>query len=240
MNNLSPLSFCPELVELLSTRRVSGRSGKVFEELSALSTINNLLTLRNLYLELKPRRTLEVGLCFGASALLFAGLHRAAGSPPSRQHLALDPFQTSVWDDAGVLQIERAGLAPFFDFRAAYSCLELPRLFGEGAKFDLIYVDGSHIVEDVFVDAYFSCRLLNEGAVVAFDDCADPHIAKVLAFIGRNLQSSFEEMRLAPFRVDGGRTLRYRAAKILGKTQLRAFRRIGPADRKWDAAFTNF
>jgi hypothetical protein len=240
MEHLKPFSFCPGLVDLLQTRRASGRSGKVFEELIALSTVNNLFTLRNLYLDLKPGRTLEVGLSVGASALLFTGLHREAGKPPGRQHLAIDPFQKSVWDDAGIVQVERAKLEPFLDFRGAYSCLELPRLFGEGAKFDFIYVDGSHLVEDVFIDAYFSCRLLSVGGVVAFDDSADPNVAKVLAFIRRNLRSSFEELSLGPFRADGGRTLRYRAAKLLGKTQLSAFRRTGPADRDWNSAFTDF
>ena len=240
MQDLKPLNFCPELVELLASRRVCGRSGKVFEGLGAISTINNLVTLRNLHLDLKPQRTLEVGLCFGASALLFTGLHRNAESPACRQHLAVDPFQTSVWDDAGLLQIDRAGLESFLDFRGTYSCLELPRLFSEGARFDLVYVDGSHLFEDVFVDAYFSCRLLTEGGVVAFDDCSDPNVAKVLTFIRSNLRSSFQELALGPFRADGGRTLRYRAAKFLGRTQLSAFRRIGPADRNWNSDFNEF
>jgi predicted O-methyltransferase YrrM len=41
----------------------------VFEGLGALSTVNNLQVLRALMLERRPRRTLEIGLGFGASAL---------------------------------------------------------------------------------------------------------------------------------------------------------------------------
>ena len=73
--------FCPALAALLRTSGVVGKSGKVFNNLGALSSINTLVTLRNLYLDLKPQRTLEVGLCFGASALLFTGLHRESGNP---------------------------------------------------------------------------------------------------------------------------------------------------------------
>ena len=112
MQSLSLFNFCPELVEMISSRRVRGRSGKLFEGLGALSSLKTLITLRNLYLDLEPQRSLEVGLCFGASTLLFTGSYKAAGKPANRQHVALDPFQSSVWDDAGLLQIECAGLGP--------------------------------------------------------------------------------------------------------------------------------
>ena len=240
MQDLELFKFCPELVAMLSDRRITGRSGKVFEGLGALSSFNNLVTLRNLFQQHKPQRSLEVGLSFGASALLMTALHREAGRPPGRQHVALDPFQASVWDDAGLLQIERAGLGAFLDFRPAYSCVELPRLLQEPARFDLIYVDGSHIFEDVFVDAFYSWRLLADGGVVAFDDCADPHVAKVIGFLRTNLSASLEELDLTSYRAEDQRGLSYRAAKWMGKVQLTAFRRVGPAEREWNAPFHSF
>ena len=163
-------SFCPELQHLLSTRQMIGRSGKVFEEVPALSSINNLFTIRSLCLELKPKRTLEVGFCFGGSGLVFTTSHRDLGFAPQRQHMALDPFQSSVWDDSGLLGIERAGLQGYLDFRPAFSCIVLPRLLSEKAVFDLVYIDGSHLFEDVFVDAYFVSKLLSAGGIVLFDD----------------------------------------------------------------------
>jgi predicted O-methyltransferase YrrM len=238
--NLDFFDFNPTLQAILSTRKTVGRSGKEFAGVGALSSDNNLVTLRNLCLRLKPERTLEIGMAFGGSALVFTASHRDLGCQSARQHMALDPFQSSVWDDAGVFAIKRAGLQGYLDFRPAFSSIELPRLVSEIVLFDLVYVDGSHLFEDVFIDFYYVARLLRDGGIVAFDDCTDPNIAKVLAFISRNLRSSFEEVDLGPFRSDGGRTLRYRAAKILGKTQLRAFRRTGAADRNWDAAFTDF
>lgn len=240
MQSLSPFSFCPELVELISSRHVSGRSGKVFAELGALSTINNLITLRNLYLDPKPQRSLEVGLCFGASALLFTGSHREAGKPANRQHVALDPFQSSVWDNAGLLQVERAGLGSFLDFRPAYSCVELPCFLVAGTRFDFIYVDGSHLFEDVFVDAYYACRLLAEGGVVAFDDCTDPHVAKVIRFLQRTCRDGLRELDLEPYRTEIGRSFHYRVARRLGQIQMRVFRCIGKVERVWNAPFQNF
>jgi hypothetical protein len=240
MHSLSLFNFCPELVEMISSRRVAGRSGKIFEGLDGLSTINNLVTLRNLYLDLKPKRSLEVGLYFGASALLFTGSYCEAGEQANRQHVALDPFQSSIWDDAGLLQIERAGLEQFLDFRSVYSCVELPRLLEEGTQFDFIYVDGSHLVEDVFLDAYYACRLLAHGGVVAFDDCSNPHVAKIIRFLQRNCSSGLVELDLEPYRTGTEHSLWRRLARLLGRIQMRAFRRIGKVERAWNAPFRNF
>jgi hypothetical protein len=51
------------------------------------------------------------------------------------------------------MAVERAGLMGYMDFRQAYSALELPKLIEQGTQFGLVYVDGSHLFEDVFVDA---------------------------------------------------------------------------------------
>jgi hypothetical protein len=237
---LDKLSFCPQLADLVRSQRALGRSGKRFDGLAALSTPNNLNVLRALLRGLKPARTLEIGLSFGGSCLTFTATHRDLGHPPMRQHVALDPFQDSVWDGCGLLSIERAGLSGYLDFRSTCSSLELPRLVSEGAQFGLIYVDGSHLVEDVFVDAYFAVRLLPDGGVVVFDDSPDPNVHKVLKFLRTNCRTGVQEIDLAPFRADRGATLHYRMARMLKKVQVTAFRRIGSIDRAWDTPFRPF
>jgi hypothetical protein len=158
--------FCPVLDALLRAQRVVGRTGKEFPNLHALSTRNNLHTLRNLMLALNPERTLEVGLSFGGSCLALTATHRDLQHPPPRQHIALDPFQSTVWDDCGIEATRRAALEEYLDFRPESSALELPRLLSAGAQFGLIYVDGSHLFEDVFVDSFFSMRLLQPDGVL--------------------------------------------------------------------------
>ena len=232
--------FCPVLADLVRTRTTVGRSGKRFEELGALSSVNNLISLRRLAMVLQPKRTLEVGLSFGGSCLTFAATHRDLGAAPSHQHVALDPFQKQVWDDTGLMAVERAELTGFVDFRPAFSSLELPRLMEAKEQYDLVYIDGSHLFEDVFVDFYFVSRLLSESGVVVFDDCCDPHVRKVLSFIRRNLGSSFVELNLGPYRADGGASIKYRAAKMLARTQMTAFRHAGSAVRPWNATFAQF
>lgn len=240
MSTLDALGFCPELCRALEARTATGRSGKVFDGLTALSSVNNLVVLRKLFLELKPRRTMEIGLCFGGSCLVFTAGHRELGRAPEQQHIALDPFQSEAWDDCGLLAVERAGLAGYLDFRPRFSHSELPRLLDQKASFDLVYVDGSHLFEDVFIDLFYVSRLLAPDGVMVFDDSPDPHVQKVLRFLRANLGASFQELDLGRFRTDGGRSVKYRVAKRLRRNQMTAFQRVGPAVREWNAAFRNF
>jgi cephalosporin hydroxylase len=232
--------FCPVLAELIQARRAVGRTGRIFEGLAALSTISNLHIIHALMCETRAVRTLDIGLSFGGSSLAFCASHRELGRPPKAQHTAIDPFQATIWDSCGLMAVERAGLMGYMDFRPNYSALELPRLMECGARFGLIYVDGSHLFEDVFVDAYFVNRLLIEGGVVAFDDSSNPHIAKVLRFLRTSApRGALEELDLSNYREKQDRLI-YRVARYFGKVQMTAFRRVGNCERAWDAPFCRF
>lgn len=56
-----------------------------------------------------------------------------------------------------------------------YSYSALARLIVDGAKFDFIYVDGSHDPHNVLQDACMAWGLLSEGGVMLFDDYRYPH-----------------------------------------------------------------
>jgi hypothetical protein len=232
--------FCPVLDELLRSQRAVGRTGKVFSNLHALSTSNNLHTLRNLMLALNPERTLEVGLSFGGSCLALTATHRDLQHLPRRQHTALDPFQRTVWDDCGIEATKRAALEEYLDFRPESSATELPRLLSAGTRFGLIYIDGSHLFEDVFIDSFYSMRLLEANGILVFDDSSNLHVRKVLRFIRRSLSLSLEEVDLAPCRPDRGISIRYRFARRLGRVQMTAFRRVGNVVRNWNAEYRSF
>jgi hypothetical protein len=240
MKTSETLQFCPQLVAMLRDGAISGRSGTIHKISGSFSTLNNLVLLRNLFIELKPKRTLEVGFAYGGSALVFTASHRDSGLVPSRQHTAIDPFQGTIWDEAGLIALDAAGLRGYLDFRACFADVALPQLVAEAAKFELIYIDGSHLFENVFVDFYFATQLLADRGVLAFDDSSDPHVQKVLRFIHTNFRFAYEPIDVARYRSDRGATLRYRIAKILSKTQLTAFRKIGPSTREWNSSLTNF
>ena len=183
---------------------------------------------------------MEVGLSFGGSALVFASSHRELGHAPRGQHVALDPYQEEVWDSCGLLALGRAGLFEYVDFRPAYSSRELPKLLEGGERFGLVYIDGSHLFEDVFVDAYYVARLLADGGVAAFDDISNPHVAKVIRFLRSNLSGALRELDMSVYRRRKQDRFIYRIARRLGKTQLTAFRRVADVKRKWDTSFHAF
>lgn len=234
----SALAFCPTLAEMVATGHTIGRTGKL-RMAPGLSSTNSLIILRNLHRTQRAARTLEIGFGFGASSLVFTQTHKDIGSPPTKQHISIDPFARD-WDEAGLVTIERAGLAGWLDFRSEFSYLELPRLLAGGEQFDIAYIDGSHHFEDAFVDAYFVSRLLRDGGVVVFDDCATKDVQKVIQFIRANWSHGLEELNLSPFRADGGRNLRYRFARQLGRAQLTAFKKISDVKRPAQSVIRDF
>jgi len=234
----SNLDFCPPLSNLYKERRVVGRSGKVFEDLGGLSTINNLLHLRALMLELKAERTLEIGMAYGGSALTFACTHRDLGRRPLYQHTAIDPAQTSYWDDIGKQSLELAGLEGYVEVIEKFSAAALPQLIAEQRRYDLIYVDGSHQFEDVLIDFVFGHELLNLGGVILFDDSTDTQVAKVLRFI----ESNYDEIyRTEPLqRGNRKERLKRRLACALRKNQLTAYRKVRDGRQNWGKPLNRF
>ncbi len=232
------IDFCPTLSTLYKERRAVGRSGKVFEELGALSTVNNLLHIRALMLELTPQRTLEIGMAFGGSALAFAASHRDLGRSGLQQHTAIDPAQSNYWDDAGRQSLERAGLAEYVEVIEQYSAFALPQLIKEQRKYDLIYVDGSHQFEDVLIDFVFCHELLNVGGMILFDDSTDSQVAKVLRFI----ESNYDEIYRIEVRAIGNRKerLKRRLARMLHKNQLTAYRKLRDGRQNWGKRLNRF
>lgn len=232
------LEFSPVLAKMVAEGRVAGSNGQIIVP-TGMASLNTLLTLRNLCMSRKPERTLEVGLAFGSSGLIFTQSHADLGHSPSGRHIAMDPFQDEM-GDAGLAQLERAGQSGFLTFYREPSHQALPRLLGEGKQFDLCFIDGSHLFEDCFLDAFYCARLLAPDGVMIFDDATDQHVAKVTRFVERNLSRSLVAFDLGPFRADGGKPLHYRVARTLRHTQIRAFRKTGEPTRSWNAPFVRF
>jgi len=235
----SALSFCPELATLYSCDCVRADSGKEFT-LTACSTVNNLVILKNLFTHVAPRKSMEIGMAFGGSCLMLAAMYQKAGQPPRAQHIAIDPFQTNHWERIGIQAVERAGLSGYVQVREELSSAALPSLVAQGEQFDLIYIDGSHLFEDVFIDAFYSFRLVSKNGAIIFDDCRDVHVKKVIQFIRGNMREHFEEMDMGPFRQDRGQTIKYKAARALRQVQVVGFKRIGAPARAWNSRLVQF
>jgi predicted O-methyltransferase YrrM len=140
----------------------------------------------------RATQTIEIGLGYGISALFVCeGLLESGG--PDARHVVLDPYQARL-GNCGLQVLEEAGLVPLVEHHAEESQLALPRLLGEGRRFDLAFVDGNHRFDGVFLDLVYLGRLLRRGAVVFLDDYQLPAVARAASFCLRNLGWTLEEV----------------------------------------------
>ena len=198
---------------------------------NSISSTNNLTVLSHWFHVIQPQQTLEIGLAYGASATLFCELHRQQGR--GGKHHAIDPFQKDNWHGAALAHLQDSALDSCFTFHADYSSQVLPRLCSQAQTFDLIYIDGSHLFEDVFLDFFYAHQLLNIGGVLAFDDSSDANVLKVIRFIRANFASMYDEH--PPYEItrpQSGRLFRV-AAKKLGRQQLTLFLKKASGPRPW-------
>lgn len=133
-------------------------------------------------------RTLEVGVGIGVGTLAICqALLEVSGGG---DHTVIDPY--AFGGDVGVHTIRDAGVEPMVTRLREPSQLALPRMVGEGARFDLILVDGGHRFDDVFLDLIYADRLLEPGRVVVIDDLWMPAIRAATSYIERNLGYALE------------------------------------------------
>jgi predicted O-methyltransferase YrrM len=233
------LSCCPTLKEVCEAAKVRGETGKEFN--SGGSTLNNLEIIYNIMLQKKPARTIEIGMAQGRSALMFAACHRLLGRAGSHQHVAIDPFQSSDWDNTAVLQLNSAQLLDYVKVYEMPSSQCLPLLIRDGISFDLSYVDGSHLFEDVFVDFYFLYELISVGGIILFDDSTFPDVRKVIRFIEHNYGDLLSPVKLQSFRkLNSFEKLKYGLAVKLKRNQITAFQKNKMGCRKWNARYSDF
>jgi len=233
------LEFCPRLRQIYESGQSIDRDGNPVRA-SGFSTLNNLRIIRELLLREQSQNTLEVGLCFGTSALTFlATMKELHGS--GFHHTAIDPYQNTHWKGSSIRVIEEEGFSENFTLIEGPSEYVLPNLAQEEApdRYDMIYVDGSHLFEDVFIDYFYAARILGEQGIILFDDCRDKHVAKVIKFIERNFSSVMVPLDLSSFD-DPQKSLKKRLGNLLGIRQMKGFRKQGPPYRKYGSKLKNF
>lgn len=115
----------------------------------------------------------------------------------------------------------------------------LAQLDQEGRRVQFIYVDGSHLFEDTFIELCFSNALLDIGGLLFFDDSTYPDVKKVHCIIAANWSGAYRRVDLAKWRTDP-RVWRYRMASRLHLTQLVGYQKTGNPDRQWKTVLHRF
>jgi predicted O-methyltransferase YrrM len=136
--------------------------------------------------------TLETGLGYGIATLFICEALVANGA--DARHVASDPYQltglphhSTTFVGVGLQILEEAGVRDVVEFYAEESQIVLPRLLGDGRRFDLAFLDGNHRFEGVFLDLIYSGRLLKEGGIVFVDDTQLPGVRRAVSFCIANL-----------------------------------------------------
>ncbi len=145
--------------------------------------------------EIGAGRTFETGLAVALSTLWIA--RGVLGSGRHLTHLAIDPFQARHWRNAGRRLIERAGLSESVEVVEEDSGIVLPRLASIEPRFDVAFIDGGHLFENVFLDLHFSLRLVRPGGWIIVDDLWMHAVRCALAYFERNLGLSLVDPRRA-------------------------------------------
>ncbi|NEQ07435.1 MULTISPECIES: class I SAM-dependent methyltransferase [unclassified Moorena] len=236
---LSYLEFCPSLNNIIATGKSIDENNNTIP-VSGLSSINNIKVLREIILAKRPHKTLEIGLAYGGSALAILASLQEIHKDNNFLHTAIDPFQKKSWKNSALTVLKAENLSQQFRFIEDFSYLSLPQLVKSKEKFYLIYVDGSHLFEDVFIDFYYSTLLLEKDGIILFDDCADSHVRKLIKFIKTNYSDLLGSFSLEKYTQ---KSFLKKIVNRLGYRQMEAFKRIGTPPRgaeAWNSKLKSF
>jgi predicted O-methyltransferase YrrM len=168
----------PVLERILAARTVEDDQGNLLPLHSGISA-NEGECISACIERHKISRTLEVGCAYGVSSLYIC---EALSRQPNPRHIMIDPVESTVWRNIGVLNLRRAGFE-FWELIEQPSELALPSLLKQGLKVQFVLIDGSHTFDQVLVDFFFVDRLLEDGGIVAFDDADMAAIHRVVRYI---------------------------------------------------------
>lgn len=168
----------PFLDELFQSKTVLGRRGNPIPLEVYIPKLEGEL-LYSIVRYLRPMATMEIGLANGISALYIAQALRDNGMG---RHLAIDPFQHTDWEEAGLVTLERANLDELVTLEARPSHSVLPDLEQEGLRVQFAFVDGNHLFDYVMADFLGIDRILDVGGLIAFDDSDWPAVTSVIRF----------------------------------------------------------
>jgi len=168
------------LSEMYSAPQLEGAEGPV--EIDPITRIDRTIgsELNRLVRENGTRGSLEIGLAYGFSTIWIMDALASGG-----HHIALDPFQFSLWKGVGHTQAQRLP-GKRFEFLEEYSIHALSDFIRAGKRFDFIFIDGNHRFDDVLVDFYLSDQALKVGGLMVLDDMWMASIRTVASFVVAN------------------------------------------------------
>ena len=167
----------PVLREILHSGKVRSNSGEPFDLGFVHIPQQEGEFLQQLIFEARPKVSLEIGLAFGISALFIS---EAIRSVKGTKYIIIDPFQSDSFKNVGLNNLYNAGFEDLVEFHESPSCTVLPKLECEGTRIDFAFIDGGHSFEAVFVDMFYTDRILRVGGILVIDDTHFPAVLEAL------------------------------------------------------------
>lgn len=136
------------------------------------------------------RTILEIGMANGSSTV---ALLRTLDESGGGNVVSVDPFQNRDENGVayaiggqGVRNVAASGLGHRHRLIENYDYIAMPQLVAEGARFDMVFIDGYHSFDYTFLDFFYADLLLKDGGVCAFHDTGWPTVYKVTDFLMKN------------------------------------------------------
>ena len=141
--------------------------------------------LKDYIKEYKCKKILEVGMADGMSSIaILQALKDNFNDEGSLT--SIDPYQSSYWTNNGLKNIKYLNLEKNHTFIEKFDYIALPELLSKGEKYDLIFIDGSHIFDNVIHNNFYCDMLLKVGGILINDDMWMPAIKKAYSYIEKN------------------------------------------------------
>jgi predicted O-methyltransferase YrrM len=166
------------------TSRVIGEKGETIKLDSATRiSIEQGLLLHALIDKNNVSKTLEIGFAYGFSTIwMLDALEKKVGA----KHIAIDPFEKTLWHSVGVSQVNKLQARVGFEWVEDYAIHAVSDMIRKKQFVDFIYIDGGHRFDDVMVDFYLCDQVLSVGGILVLDDMWMPSIRTALNFILAN------------------------------------------------------
>lgn len=222
------------LKEILESKTV--KDGDQVLPLHSAMTPKEGEIISRVFSEIKPQRSIEVGLAYGISTLYVCDA--LAGCNAKWDHIVIDPNQSSQWQNIGIQNIERAGFGDNVSLHEECSEIALPKLLSEGTRIQAAVIDGWHTFDHALVDFFYINKMLDVGGCVIFDDANWPSIDQLMRHV--DTYPCYERFSETIPSIPGLRASRALGKLVpgtkryLGTPSCIVYKKIAEDDRNWD------
>lgn len=156
-------------------------SDDVYVPLHSHTSKGQGLFLQELFDDIKPEKSLEVGLAYGISAMFILEKHKEYNHNKN-SHIVIEPFP---WGGAAEYNIKKEGLFELLEIYYQKSHDVLPKLYQQNERIQYAYIDTTKVFDIVLQDFYFIDKLLDVNGLIILDDCNGqwPGVQRVARFI---------------------------------------------------------